>query len=169
MENNPELKYPILLNKELQIENILSPLTSHKIDSIEKIIGVPLPNSYKYFLKSCGGFSAKGGVVQLGRQHPFIHEFESYEELTDEQKNVVKQKGGQWPPPSNGMICFGEFFLEADGDQVLFDTKEGLIDGEYPVYYYYSHESYPPKVRKIANSFNDWIAKLPDYLDNDEE
>lgn len=29
-----------------------------------------------------------------------------------------------------------EYFLEDDGDQVLFKVADGLINGEYPVYYY---------------------------------
>jgi hypothetical protein len=31
------------------------------------------------------------------------------------------------------MLCFAEFFMEADGDQVLFDVSKGLINGEYPI------------------------------------
>jgi hypothetical protein len=35
----------------------------------------------------------------------------------------VDFKGGGWPPPSQGMLCFAEYSLEADGDQVLFEAS----------------------------------------------
>jgi hypothetical protein len=58
-----------------------------------------------------------GGVVQFGKQHAFFHEFEPLRSLTPAQRSAVKQKGGAWPPPTDGMLCFAEFFMEADGDQ----------------------------------------------------
>jgi len=77
-------------------------------------------------------------------------------DFTPAQRRVVEFKGGGWPPPSQGMICFAEYFLEADGDQVLFDVSNGLVEGEYPVMYY-SHESRPPTVRRLAGSFSEWL------------
>ena len=59
------------------------------------------------------------------------------------------------------MLCFAEYFLEADGDQVLWDVKPGLQDGEYPVMYY-AHESSPPSVRQIAGSFREWLEQCLD-------
>lgn len=103
-----------------------------------------------------------GGVVQLGIQHPFFHEFEPFEQLTPAQQRSVRQKGGQWPPPSQGMLCFAEFFMEADSDQVLFDVSRGLVDGEYPVMYY-AHETNPPTVRRLADTFEEFINGFLDY------
>lgn len=54
------------------------------------------------------------------------------------------------------MLCFAEFFLEADGDQVLFDVSGGLVAGEYPVVYY-AHEGSPPSVRRVAGSFAEFL------------
>jgi hypothetical protein len=165
-----ELNYPVFYQKikEHNLENIHKALSQQEIDSIEKKLNVPLPKSYKKFLSNCGGFWAFGGAVQMDNIHPFKHEFKSFYELSDVQKESVKQKGGQWPPPSNGMVCFAEFFLEADGDQVLFDTKDGLINGEYPIYYY-SHETHPPHVRKIADSFEQWLNEFPDYFKDEDK
>jgi hypothetical protein len=56
------------------------------------------------------------------------------------------------PPASHGMLCFAEFFMEAEGDQVLLDFSGGLRGGEYPIYYY-AHGARPPSVRKLADSF----------------
>jgi hypothetical protein len=69
------------------------------------------------------------------------------------------------------MLCFAEYFLEADGDQVLWDVKAGLQHGEYPVMYY-AHESYPPSVRRIATSFSEWLEHCLDAFppaDEDDE
>jgi len=60
------------------------------------------------------------------------------------------------------MLCFAEFFLEADGDQVLFDTGRGLMDGEYPIMYW-AHEGRPPSVRRLAGSFHEFIESFLDY------
>jgi hypothetical protein len=98
--------------------------------------------------------------IQIGEEHPFFHKFEPFEKLTSEKQMAVKQKGGTWPPPSNGMLCFAEFFMEGDGDQVLFDIKQKDANGEYRVYYY-NHDE--PSVRKIADSFGQWLNEFPNY------
>jgi hypothetical protein len=172
-DEKPEMKmlrlnYPGLYNnaQAIQLEKIQPGLPKKQIDSIEKNLDLILPASYKKFLSHCGGFWAFGGAVKLGNTPPFVHSFEPFDKLTDKQKEFVKQRGGIWPPPSDGMLCFADFFLEADGDQVLFYTKDGLIKGEYPVYYY-SHEG-KPSVRKIADSFDEWLNKLPEYFRKEE-
>ena len=63
------------------------------------------------------------------------------------------------PPPSQGMLCFAEYFLEADGDQVLFDVSDGLIDGEYAACYY-AHAESPARVTQVADSFAEWIENV---------
>jgi hypothetical protein len=60
------------------------------------------------------------------------------------------------------MLCFAEFFMEADGDQVLWDISQGLRDGEYPIYYY-AHERRPPSVRKLADCFEMWVGEFLRY------
>ena len=60
------------------------------------------------------------------------------------------------------MLCFGDFFMEADGDQVLFDVKQGLQNGEYPVMYY-DHQTKPVQVKKLESSFRDWLEKFLSY------
>jgi hypothetical protein len=76
--------------------------------------------------------------------------------LNAEQRRMVALKGGPWPPASQGMLCFAEFFMEADGDQVLFDTADGLVGGEYPIVYW-AHEDRPPSVRRLAGSFGEFM------------
>lgn len=60
------------------------------------------------------------------------------------------------------MLCFAEFFLEADGDQVLFDVSAELIDCEYPVVYY-AHEDRPPSVRRLADNFSFFLSECLSY------
>lgn len=111
----------------------------------------------------CGGeFWLLGGAVQFGFEHPFVHEFAPLRELTPQQRAVVRRKGGDWPPPSNGMLCFAEFFVEADGDQMLFDVSRGLLNGEYPIMYY-AHEFRPPSVRVLAPTFPEFLSAFLDY------
>jgi hypothetical protein len=140
------------------LENVLAPATEDDITEIEARLGIPLPQSYKAFLRCTRGFWARGGTVQLNVFHPFFHEWPPFEELSETQKDHALRRG-DWPPPSQGMLCFAEFWLEADGDQVLFYVSDGLVGGEYPVYYY-SHEDSPPSVRRLADSFEQWLNEF---------
>lgn len=150
-------KYSVLSSlDERDIEEIRPALSQEQINKREEHLGLALPESYKDFLLHCSGFCLFGGAVQLGSQHPFFHDFPKLDDLTQQQRRVVRQRGGSWPPPSNGMLCFAEYFLLADGDQILFKIDEGLINGEYPVYYY-AHEESPARVLKIADSFAQWL------------
>lgn len=144
-----------------EVEQIQPPASDADIRALEKSLGVSVPGSYKQLLRCARGFWLFGGAVQFGGLHPFFHEFPALKELTSQQLDVVKMKGGDWPPPSEGMLCFAEFFMEADGDQVLFDVKDGLRNDEYPIMYY-AHESRPPTVRKLADDFYTFIENLLD-------
>jgi len=143
-------------------EHVQPPATDEELWDLERKVGKPLPESYKSLLRCGRGFWLLGGVVQFGRQHPFFHDFEPLDMLTPLQRKAVERKGGKWPPPSQGMLCFAEFFMEADGDQVLFDVSKGLVGGEYPVMYY-AHEERPPSVRQLATGFQDFLEGLLDY------
>jgi hypothetical protein len=151
-------------------EHVLPPATPAEVEAIEASAGVRLPGSYKQLLRITRGFWLMGGVVQFGKQHPFFHRFPALEELTPQQRSVVAMKGGPWPPASDGMLCFAEFFIEADGDQVLFDVSRGLVNGEYPVMYW-AHEGRPPSVRKLAATFAQFMEECLSYpaLQNDDE
>ncbi len=144
------------------LENVRPPATDEDLGAIETSLGVRLPESYKALLRCGREFWLRGGAVQFGLQHPFFHEFEPFESLAPAAQQMVRQKGGVWPPASDGMLCFAEFFMEADGDQVLFDVSGGLLNGEYPVMYY-AHEAQPPSVRLLARSFEQFLVEFLDY------
>jgi SMI1 / KNR4 family (SUKH-1) len=143
--------------QDASLEELLPPASAAEIEQLENELGVPLPASYKKFLRCSRALWLFGGAVQMSKGHPFFHHFPAFEELTLPQRRVVSQRGGKWPPPSDGMLCFAEFFLEADGDQVLFDVSNGSSDGEYPVIYY-AHEI--PSVRKYAGGFQEWLDTI---------
>jgi hypothetical protein len=145
-----------------QIEHILPGASDVEIIEIERRVGVPLPDSYKRLLRCARGFWLLGGSIQFDTQHPFFHAFEPLDKLTPKQRQIVSSKGGGWPPPSHGMLCFAEFFMEADGDQVLWDVSGGMRGGEYPIYYY-AHEARPPSVRKLSDTFQSWLGEFLSY------
>ncbi|HYV65361.1 MAG TPA: SMI1/KNR4 family protein [Myxococcales bacterium] len=155
----PRFAAAVRAGKGMPFESVLPPMSASDIDLLEAELRVPLPESYKAFLAITRGFWLADGVVQLSAGHPFFHEFEEFEGLTPQRRQMVQRKGGSWPPPRDGMLCFAEYFLEADGDQALFDVAPGLQDGEYPVLYY-AHEAHPPSVRPGARSFADWLERL---------
>ena len=80
------------------------------------------------------------GLV-FGIEHPFVHESQA----------VLL--------PTEGLMCFADYWLDADGDQVLFDLRNDSSDD--PPVFYYSHEANPPCIRRIASSFSEWLEKLP--------
>ena len=161
-EEFPEFYQALLKHKRVVIDNLLPPASFAEIEEIEKECGVPLPDSYKRFLRCCRGLTLLGGSVQFGIEHPFFHDFPPLETLNEQQLRGVEMKGGVYPPPSQGMLCFAEFFMEADGDQVLWDVSGGLVDGEYPIFYY-AHEENPPSIRKLSDNFKTWLGECLNY------
>ena len=139
-----------------ELDVILPRAEASRIMELEQKLGIPLPDSYKRFLQITRGFWLLGGGIQFGSNHPFFHHFPPLDKLNPAQRRMVERKGGNWPPPSEGMLCFAEYFRDADGDQVLFDVSRGLKGSEYPVMYY-SHETCPPFVEKLADSFHEWL------------
>lgn len=118
------------------LESIGPPASDLELEELERSLGVGLPDSYKRLLRCARGFSLFGGNFRV-EGFPFFHE----------------------SPPSEGMLCIADYFLEADGDQVLFDVTPGLVDGEYPLVYY-AHDE--PSVRPLARSLPELLSSLLD-------
>ncbi|MGH7136795.1 MAG: SMI1/KNR4 family protein [Pirellulales bacterium] len=153
---------------KFRLEHTLPPATPTDVANLETRLGLSLPQSYKALLQCARGFWLMGGIVQFGPQHPFFHNFPPLESLTLPQRRAVEMKRGPLPPASQGMLCFAEFFMEADGDQVLFDVAGGLVKGEYPVMYW-AHEGRPPSVRKLADTFAEFMEAFLEYPEFREE
>lgn len=150
------------LARDRELEGVAPPMSSDEISELEAELGLPLPKSYKALLRCTRGFWILDGAVRFGDGHPFVHRFQPFSKLPESQQRIVTVQGGKWPPPSEGMLCFAGFSMEADGDQVLFDVSRGLIDGEYPVMYY-AHEQWPPSVRRLAPGFAAFMEEFLDY------
>jgi SMI1 / KNR4 family (SUKH-1) len=149
---------------QFDLENELPGATDAEIADIESKLTIALPQSYKKLLKASRGFWLMGGSIQFCLEHPFYHQFPALNNLNPAQQAVVSPKGGAWPPPSNGMLCFAEFFMEADGDQILFDLSQGLVNGEYPIVYY-AHSARPASVRVLSNSFEQFMNEFLNYAE----
>src|SRR5690349_592558 len=86
------------------IEEVLPGATEDEIMAEERLLGIPLPDSYKRFLRCTRGFWLRGGIITFGAEMPFFHKFRPLARLTPQQREQVWRKGGQWPPPSRGML-----------------------------------------------------------------
>ncbi|MCW3058443.1 MAG: hypothetical protein JWQ02_264 [Capsulimonas sp.] len=113
---------------------VKEPATPEEIEEVEQSTGAAFPASYQLFF-TCARAASIGDGFRIELGAAFFHE----------------------TPPSEEMLCFADYWLKGDGDQALFDVSKGLIDGEYPVYYYNHGE---PSVRKLADSFHEFIERV---------
>ena len=127
-------------------------VTDAKIAEMEPRLGVPLPESYKAFLRITRRLSINGGAFQT-QSHPFFHE----EKPFDPKRHPAWHGRMTSPGPSIGMLCFADIWIDGEGDQALFDVSQGMVNGEYPIYYY-NHDV--PSVRRIADSFMEFIEEV---------
>jgi len=140
------------------MDEVLPGMSAEDVSACEERLRLSLPESYKRFLRAARGFWLFNGCVQFSKKHPYLHEFPDYESLPESGKKEVELNGGVWPPPSAGMLCFAEYHPANASYSVLFDVQRGLVGGEYPVVYY-DYRGRPPTVRRIAESFLDWVSE----------
>ena len=136
--NNPELfgrypKFSKALAKVLDsTEEIQPAATEEQIENQEKILGFTLPSQVREFFLLTAGINVSAGV---------IIELSGLFELTIH---------------GNRYCVLGEFWKEADGDQLL------LCPGEETIWYY-AHEQ--DKVKRLCNDMTELLEKkLARYL-----
>ena len=129
-----------VLAANYDLEMVQAAATHEEIASIEKNLNQPLPKAYKNLLSCTRGFWLMGGAVQFDLQHPFLHPYSSANQTSEPAK----------------YLCFAEFFMESDGDQVLFDLGGGLQNDEYPIVYYAHGAKQKKHVYLQAHSPNLW-------------
>ena len=136
--NNPELfglypKFSKALAKVLDsTEEIQPAATEEQIENQEKILGFTLPSQVREFFLPTAGINVSAGV---------IIELSGLFELTIH---------------GNRYCVLGEFWKEADGDQLL------LCPGEETIWYY-AHEQ--DKVKRLCNDMTELLEKkLARYL-----
>lgn len=111
-----------------------------ELNGLEHDLGLSVPTALRRWLRCTRSF--RMGSLEIGMTTIFLHQSKEVE------------------LPSEGMLCIADYFLESDGDQVLFDlARHG---GDDPPVFYYAH--YIPKVRKLASTFTGWIESLPRKL-----
>jgi hypothetical protein len=124
-----------------QVEELAGPATTEQIEELERALGVSLPESYRRFLR-CTQALVYGDGLHIGLPGTFQHPDEP-------------------GLPSAGRICFGDYWLEGDGDQVLFGEGES---GREPPVLYYNHAE--PSVRRLAEDFPAWLESLARTLND---
>lgn len=136
--NNPELfgrypKFSKALAKVLDSTDEIQPAaTEEQIENQEKILGFTLPSQVREFFLLTAGINVSAGV---------IIELSGLFELTIH---------------GNRYCVLGEFWKEADGDQLL------LCPGEETIWYY-AHEQ--DKVKRLCNDMTELLEKkLARYL-----
>jgi len=112
------------------------PITEAQLVEIERSLRVALPQAYKQFLLCTRSLRIE--AFEFSRCHP----------------DLVSSSG-----PTKGMVSIADYFLEADGDQVLFAATD-LGEADPPVFYY-AHAGSPPHVRQIGTRFSTWLESLP--------
>ena len=120
------------------VESMEPGASDEEIAKCESSLSAALPIPYKRFLNCCRSLKL-GDTLKIGLPHMFVHEPPDGVEL-----------------PTDGLLCFGECWLEADGDQVLFETS--CID---PPVLYYAHNV--PELRQVAGNFVEWVEGIPKW------
>jgi hypothetical protein len=157
MKSFPEFADKLKSLPENSMDEILPGITHKEILACEEHTCL-LPNSYKQFLESTRGFWLFDGCVQFRKHHPYLQTFPKYDDLPEEGKKEVEKNGGLWPPPSAGMLTFAEYITANANYSVLFDVPSGIKGGEYSIVYY-DYMGQPPSVRKVSDSFSEWLNK----------
>ncbi len=125
----------LLKQQDEQAIELAAAATEAQLQELDERLGIQLPGQLKLLLKCSSRIELAG--LCLGNL--FIHETQS-----------------GIPGPSTGMLCIADYFLEADGDQVLIDPRE--LPADDPPVYYYAHDI--PEVRPLADRFSGWLESL---------
>lgn len=123
-----------------EIESMLPGAAETELAELSRTVGT-LPSAYRTFLAHTRELVV-GDTLRLTGSHPFVH------------------TSAKVALPTEGMLCFGEFWFEADGDQVLFDLRDGVPDD--PPVLYYAHGR--RVVEQVAPAFTTWLESLPRSL-----
>lgn len=117
------------------------------LEILRSAIGESIPRSLREFLLHTRSFRV-GNLIDFDIEDMAPLDFS---EIPESER-----------PRAHGMVLLCNFWLEADGDQLVFDQHE-VVGGECPIFYY-SHESRPPRLTRVADTFDGllaWWAKGP--------
>jgi hypothetical protein len=130
-------KFAALLKRKFESASLPEAgATDEELHALENSLGIQLPGMLATLLRASRQIQLEGLTIGT---HLFFH-----------------GSRGDAPAPSSGMLCFADYWLDADGDQMLIDPKE-LPDDDPPVYYY-AHSV--PEVRSTKKTFSAWLESL---------
>lgn len=121
------------------IQRLDGPASEQDLAAVELSLGAPLPEVYRSFLRCTKGLHMEGLALGLS-------------EISEDVVVLDRQ-------PQTKTIRIGEYWLEADGDQVL--LAYSISPAADPPVYYYAHEARKNTAREIAPSISEWIESLP--------
>jgi hypothetical protein len=129
------------LKKEIDaIDQLDEPASDAELGVAEQSLGAPLPAMVRQFLSCTKGLALDGLAIGLTQcfRHPA----------------AVAVQGEDRPA-----VCLADYWLEADGDQVLIEAVQTPSDD--PPVYYYAHAAGNQAARQLAPSFSAWLESLP--------
>jgi hypothetical protein len=126
-------RFPTFARRLGDPQDVEPPASDDDLFHLQESLGVSLPDSYKDLLRCAKAFSFLSGVATIGRYH-YFPDFEPFDAGSFERGGVIQVPGG-WPPPSKSVLHFGAFSSPPDAGDLLFDARQGLLGGEYPILY----------------------------------
>jgi hypothetical protein len=122
----------LLARRSDLITNLGPAATDIELQSVEASLGLMLPAALMALLRASRCIELEG--FRISADLLFRHE----------------------SSPSAGWLCFADYFLEADGDQMLFSPRD--LPADDPPVYYYAHGV--PEIRPLGTSFSAWLESL---------
>lgn len=122
------------------IDQLEEPATEAEILAAEQSVDASLPESLKQLLRSTRGLSRDGFAIGLAQIFP--------------HPAVLSGR-----PAAVRTVCIADYWLEADGDQVVIAASPNPCE-DVPVYYY-GHATGVNTARELAGSLSAWLESLP--------
>ncbi len=130
-------KFAALVKRKFHSSSLPEPgATDDTIREVEDGLGIQLPDKLVALLRASRQIELEGLTIGT---HIFFHESRSGLSC-----------------PSEGMLCFADYWLDADGDQMLINPKD--LPNDDPPVYYYAHSI--PEVRPTKKTFSAWLESL---------
>ena len=130
--------YACLYRNNKKIETFEPGASEADIAKIEKTLKAQLPKAIREFFKITKQFRVEGMELDLDLlfEHP----------------------GDKSAPDGKRYICLGNYFRDDDGDQILIEVSKPSADAKI---LYYAHSAKSPKVQPLADSWKEFLEKLP--------
>jgi hypothetical protein len=121
-----------------KIETFEPGATEAEISGVEKTLKLRLPAAIRDFFKLTKQWEVEGFQWDLSLlfEHP----------------------GDKSAPDGKRYLCLANYFMEADGDQILIDVTKPSDD---PQILYYGHSANGAKIRVLAKNWKEFAERLP--------